>query len=347
MRIGVGGLILVAVATLLGGASAARGAISVSPAYVEVSLDKGQPAGHFVIANLGDAEERYRIKSISFAFQENGGLQQVQAGKHSLAEWIRFNPREFVLGAKAKQVIRFVVLPRGRLEPGEYWGGIELESLKTQTGVGQDAAGRQYAVEIVPTILVPVFATSGAVRHEAALTEIKLTATPEGGVVEALVTNSGTGRLLANASYTLSDAKGEVVYSGPLGYSYVLRESTRRFKATVPRDLAAGSYKLAVICKCPQLSQAMTGETAVELKETIIVHKEPDLTDPSPAAGSTTGETPKRDAPKTEASKSEVPTKEGAPKEEKADGRPQQSVGQGAGDTRHEEAVATRIEARS
>ncbi|HSR09864.1 MAG TPA: hypothetical protein VLS90_00360 [Thermodesulfobacteriota bacterium] len=107
------------------------GGLSISPAFVEVSLDKGRPAGQFTIANLGEEEERYRIRAIHFTFMRDGGVRYVEPDERSLAPWIKFNPTEFVIGPKERRAVRYVIAPKGKLRPGEYWAGMELESLRT------------------------------------------------------------------------------------------------------------------------------------------------------------------------------------------------------------------------
>ncbi len=38
-------------------------AITIKPAFVEVNMDQGRPAGTFLISNVGDTPERFRIKA--------------------------------------------------------------------------------------------------------------------------------------------------------------------------------------------------------------------------------------------------------------------------------------------
>ena len=54
----------------------ATAAVGISPGYVEVKLDKGRPAGRFLISNLGSVQERYRIKAIHFTYSVEGGLHK-------------------------------------------------------------------------------------------------------------------------------------------------------------------------------------------------------------------------------------------------------------------------------
>ena len=266
----------VVLAGLLLGSRPVGAAIAIAPAYVELSLDGRRPSGQFVISNLGDVEERYRIAAVHFTFLLDGGLRRLEAKEGTLAHWIRFNPPEFILPPKTRQTVRFIVLPRERVEDGEYWGAIELESLKTTMGTGKDAAGREYAVEVIPSILVPVFAIKGTVRYEGHIERVAAARTAKGVTLETLLVNTGTGRLLIDASYDVSDADGKVVSSGSLGKAYVLRETKRRFKVLIKDDLPGGTYALKVRCASPQLKKPLTMTQQVEVAPPVPPEKRPE-----------------------------------------------------------------------
>ncbi len=80
--------------------------IAISPAVVRLSLDKKRPAGQFIIRNVGDTTERYRINARHFLYGENGALQIVEPDEHSLVPWIKFNPKEFTLPPKSRRAVR-------------------------------------------------------------------------------------------------------------------------------------------------------------------------------------------------------------------------------------------------
>lgn len=76
------------------GGNPAYAGISIAPAYVDVRLDKGRPSGEFVVTNVGNSEERYRVQSLHFTFSREGGLVKTRPDAHSLAPWLIFNPKE-------------------------------------------------------------------------------------------------------------------------------------------------------------------------------------------------------------------------------------------------------------
>lgn len=234
--------------------------LSISPAYVELTLDKGRPAGQFSITNLGDGEERYRIRAMHFTFSTDGGLREIPPDENSLVSWIKFNPKEFTLPPKTKQTIRFVVTPHGKLRPGEYWAAMELESLKTTFAKGKDGGGRELSIEVVPSILVPIFGKSGRVIYRAALKEARVTKSDKGSAIATLFANTGDGRVFVTGQYEIVDATGKVVEEGPLGKAYVLPRAERRFTTPVKGGFPAGNYTVRVHYTSQQLQEPISEE---------------------------------------------------------------------------------------
>lgn len=241
----------------------AYAALSISPAFVEVTLDKGVPSGQFLVTNVGDVEERYRIKARSFLFLEDGGVRLAEADEQSLATWIKFNPKEFTLPPNTKQTIRFAVIPKGKLRPGEYWAVMELESLSSSFASGKDAGGREFNLEIVPSILVPICGKVGDVKYQGVLKQLRAFAVDNGSAIEVYLTNTGEGRLRVSGEYEIFDSNGKKVEQGALGKGYVLVGSTRKFAAKTNLPLTNGRYSIKVNYSSEQLKSPIRNEVEI------------------------------------------------------------------------------------
>lgn len=243
-----------------------QAALSISPAFIELPLDKGRPGGQFIITNVGDEEERYRIRAIHFLFMEDGGLREVPPDEHSIAPWVRFNPKELTLKPKTKQTVRFVIAPNSTLHTGEYWGAMELESLKTTFGKGEDAGGRKLSIEVIPTILVPIFGTVGNVRYQAASKGARIVTMENRKVIESLITNTGEGRLFLTGEFEIINASGQSVEKGSLGQAYVLPGADRKFKVPIGTSLPDGQYTINVKYSSTGLGEPVREKIQLEWK---------------------------------------------------------------------------------
>lgn len=248
-------------------ASACWAGISITPAFVETTIDTGRPAGQFLIANLGETEERFRIQAIHFVFSQEGALKRIPPDEHSLASWIKFNPREFSLPPKSKRAIRYVIIPRGNLKTGEYWGAMELESLQTQISTTKDTTGHEVKVEVISSILVPIWGKVGHVRYQGILKEAGITPADKGTTVRFSLLNTGDGRLLIQeGNFAITNEAGEQIGKGALGKFYLLPEQELSITHLLESSLAPGRYKLHIQCQSPQLKEPFEGEFPLTLK---------------------------------------------------------------------------------
>ncbi len=242
------GLIMACLGCLLW-SHAADGALSISPAFLEVSFERGRPSGQFIITNTGSEAVRYRIMASHFTYGSSGNFSLVPPDENSLAPWIKFNPKELSLAPKTSQRVRFVVVPRGKLREQVYWGAMELESLEANIATSKDRHGRVMNLAVIPAIVVPIFGVNGDVRYDFQVKEISTQATDQGFQFQVTIVNSGSGHLLLDGHYELIDPAGKVLVDGRFVHSYIMPESTVHYARTIKSDLRKGRYTLEVYCK--------------------------------------------------------------------------------------------------
>jgi hypothetical protein len=221
--------------------------ISIAPAYVEIDLEERRPSGKFVVTNTGDETERYRITASHIVHSKTGAIRKVKPDKNSLAPWIRFNPKEFTLPPKSRRAIRFVVLPKGKVESGKlYWCYMELMSLNMKTAKQSDGAGFSMEVKVIPAILVPLFAQKGTVANSASVEDLQVIQQPENMQIQVLLKNTGSGRMVLNGSYEVLDTVGAKVSEGAFIRMHLLPGEMFEFKQSIENQLPEGTYTLNV-----------------------------------------------------------------------------------------------------
>jgi hypothetical protein len=235
----------------------ADGQVAIQPAFVELDLAKGRPSGRFVVTNITEQEQQFRITARFFDYSDSGALVFPDQSPRSLASFIKFSPTEFTIPAKASRAVRFAVVRRGALADGEYWAAMGLEQLaarQTRMDVGQ---GRTVNLQVSTALLVPIFGSVGEIRYSGKLEKVALVAGPTGPVLQAVVANTGTGRLVAMGKYRLLDGHGQVAAEGGLGHSYIMAGQQRIFTVDGPADLALGRYKLEVSYKFDRMDDPL------------------------------------------------------------------------------------------
>ena len=249
-------------------AGTAHASIAINPAFVEVNMDAGRPAGTFLISNVGETEERFRVNAIHFTYSEQGVLQQSPTGDFSLAPWIHFNPRELTLAPKTQRAVRFAIVPRGRLTGGEWWAAMELESLAVSDVATKDEkSGRTVKLRAITKLLVPIFGTVGKTSYSGQVKDLQVQIEKGAVVLKALVAATGTGRLRIESTYEIADASGRVVDSGPFAVGYVFRGGQRWFTRQIQAVVPKGEYTVKISLQSPHLEQPLAHKAKVTWPE--------------------------------------------------------------------------------
>lgn len=244
----------------------AWGSISISPALVSVDLNQGRPSGKFVITNKSGQEKRYRIQVVHFRFSPTGGLGIINPDERSLATWIKFNPREFSLPGNSKRIIRYAIVPRGKLSKKTYWAAMELESLDANEIKSKVDENSSYSIKAIPSILVPIFGTVGDVEYSGVVDDVGLNPTEEGLEVTVKVVNVGEGRLALRGIYQVLSTSGELVAQDTLASGLVLPENSRLMMTRIPTEnIAAGNYKLRIAYELVGTDKQMIKEVPLVL----------------------------------------------------------------------------------
>lgn len=253
---------------LLGGIApdSALATISIHPARIELTLDRGRPSRTITVTNLTDAETRYRAHVRHFTYSKTGAIIQIPPDEHSLAKWTKMNPREFTLPPRGSRVIRLSVIPPKKLTDGEYWAAIEFEPLQGRMVESEDAAGRTMRLEVTASIVVPIIGHVGDLEYGFDLIDLKAWKKDDGVVVSAHVGNTGTGRLRVEGFYEVLNPAGEVIAEGLIGDDVVLFGGERIFTRVAQGDFPGAGYTVRVRYTADKTDELAAGQTQVALE---------------------------------------------------------------------------------
>jgi hypothetical protein len=217
--------------------------LAVSPAYLELDLDEGRPSGTFVVTNVTDHELRCRAQTIHYVLSETGQLETIPPDQHSLAPWIKFNPKEFTLPPKATQNVRYSVIPNGKLETGEYWGGIYFEPLDAEKANLVDSlSGVTRTIRVIMSIVVPILGKYGDFEVSARVDFLEATVADTVVVIKSVLTNTSLGALRLGGEYDIVDSAGQIVATGKLADAFILPAKGLIMNTWVKQQISPGAY---------------------------------------------------------------------------------------------------------
>jgi hypothetical protein len=243
--------------------------LAVSPAYLELDLDKGRPSGTFVVTNVTDNDLRCRAQTIHYVLSETGQLETIPPDQHSLAPWIKFNPKEFTLAPKASQNVRYSVIPSGKLETGEYWGGIYFEPLDAQkTNLVDSLSGVTRTIRVIMSIVVPILGKYGDFEVSARVDFLEAGVADTVVVIKSVVTNTSLGALRLGGEYDIVDSAGQVVAMGKLDDAFILPAKGLIMKTWLKQSMPPGAYTARLRYHDRKTQRVLTSsETRFEIRQ--------------------------------------------------------------------------------
>ncbi len=237
--------------------------LSVTPALVELTLEKGQGSGSFTIANTGKAPMRVRASYVHFVIDESGKLAPAKLDSTSLANWIKVSPQEFAIQPEGSRQVRFGVSVPPTLPDGSYWGGLEFRP------VTERDTSSQSQVHTTIAVLVPILADHGKPDYQWDIVPDSTYSKPssKGVYVYTLLRNTGNGRVPQRGSFQVKNDAGEVIYQGETARLSLFPYSQRYFASLIPAEVAPGSYEFSISYSSDRDNRTVSGKTRVEIPD--------------------------------------------------------------------------------
>lgn len=245
----------------------AQANLAAQPGYVFVKLNKGNPSGRFIVSNTGNEKQTYRARAMHFALTKEGSIIPVKPDDYSLAEWVKFNPKEFTLPPKSSRVIRFtVVRDESNLRPHEYWGAIEFTPLKGARFKSKaDKKGRAMEFQVITALLIPIYGEMPGTVYGGRIKDISAEQSKKHLNLAAMVQNTGGGVLRATGTWQISAAgTGDLIKTIPVQLFTVFPRQERHLTRTVGEQLPPGRYSVKLSLKYHD-GKTLSGQGEVEI----------------------------------------------------------------------------------
>lgn len=237
-------------------------ALVIKPAYIKQKLTQKRISDVFYIKNVGDQEERYRATAIHFVVGDKGGLQVIPSDEYSLAQWIKFNPTEFILPPNTSRMIRYSIIPQGKLKEREYWGAIQFVPLKGQKVTTKGNEGQEISLEVVSVILVPIYGMVDGTKFSGELSNFE--ARQEKGDIRVLfhVKNTNEGILRLPGVCQIVDSSNKIIKEVEIKSVVVFPGKNRSMNINIKEKLDSGNYTARVVLDNKEEKISMTGEAS-------------------------------------------------------------------------------------
>ena len=213
----------------------------VEPARLILHVEPGaRRTGTIKVTNKGEEEIEVKAILYDWALDKKEALVTSQAGSRpeTLAELIKFNPRQFKVGPGKTQVVRFTIRAPEDIEQ-ERRGIVFFEE---ETGLVEEATGAKVVTQIGTAIyFVPTTAQS---RFRLLAAKVETAAAEEENLGLLLVKNEGNAHIRYTINYKVINNKGAVIEDNKAAEKVILPQATRVAAFPITNQLASGEYKI-------------------------------------------------------------------------------------------------------
>ncbi len=170
-----------------------------------VVFEKGQRIVEVILANRGDAQETYRISIVNKMMQENGQLADATTpaeGEFFAKDFLRYSPRQVVLGPKETQKVRLMSRLKSDAADGEYRSHLLVQEVPKAEDAQKADASKDGAlginVQAIFGISLPVIMRKGDLSARVSLSSPKIKKIGEDTYLEVAINRSGTKSILGS-----------------------------------------------------------------------------------------------------------------------------------------------------
>jgi hypothetical protein len=174
----------------------AQGDLMIMPK--RLVFDGSQRSQEISLANTGNDSATYAISIIQYKMTESGNFEEVtepEEGQRFATDFLRYYPRQVVLGPNEAQTVRIQLTRTGNLEQGEYRSHIYFRAVEKQIALGEEdkneAEGISINIKTVFGISIPVIIREGASTTAIELSVLELNRDPENPLLSLVINRTG------------------------------------------------------------------------------------------------------------------------------------------------------------
>jgi P pilus assembly chaperone PapD len=232
----------------------AQGDLMIMPK--RLVFDGSQRSQEITLANTGSDSATYAISIVQYKMTESGNFEEVTApeeGQRFATDFLRYYPRQVVLGPNEAQTVRMQLTRTGNLEQGEYRSHVYFRAVEKQIALGEEdqneAEGISINIKTVFGISIPVIIREGASTTAIELSGLVLDRDPEKPLLSLVINRSGNMSVYGNLSVEHISPDGLKTEIGKVRGLAVYTPNTKRdfafrLQNTEMLDLNKGKLKV-------------------------------------------------------------------------------------------------------
>lgn len=239
----------------------AQGFASLTANPRRVVIDGRSRSGAVTLSNNGTKAATYRIRFVDFIATEDGKIEQINdapADHPSARNFLRYSPRQIVLGPGESQLIRILARRPKELPDGEYRAHIVIQVLPDLEGTTSDVEVLEEGTDntlrgtITPTygMALPVIVMKGEPKAEGHIGNTLLKREEGNDQITVELLREGNASIYGDLEAVWTTSKGDKIELGVVrGIAVYNPYPRRRFTMTLqlPEKLALSGGSINIV----------------------------------------------------------------------------------------------------
>jgi len=174
----------------------AQGDLMIMPK--RLVFDGSQRSQEINLINTGSDSATYAISVIQYKMTESGNFEEItepEEGQRFATDFLRYYPRQVVLGPNEAQTVRIQLTRTGNLEQGEYRSHVYFRAVEEQIALGEEdqneTEGISINIKTVFGISIPVIIREGESTTAIELSGLELDRDPENPLLSLVINRTG------------------------------------------------------------------------------------------------------------------------------------------------------------
>jgi len=211
----------------------AQGDLMIMPK--RLVFDGSQRSQEINLINTGSDSATYAISIVQYKMTESGNFEEVtepEEGQRFATDFLRYYPRQVVLGPNEAQTVRLQLTRTGNLEQGEYRSHIYFRAVEKQIALGEEdqneAEGISINIKTIFGISIPVIIREGASTTAIELSLLELNRDPENPLLSLVINRTGNMSVYGELSVEHISSEGLKTEIGKVKGLAVYTPNTKR-----------------------------------------------------------------------------------------------------------------------
>jgi hypothetical protein len=225
--------------------SHAQGNLLITPS--RVVFDGTTTSEVINLANTGNDTARYLVSFIQYKMTEDGAFVEIatpEKGQNFASDYVRYFPRNVVLGPKESQVVKVQATKMRQLKPGEYRSHLYFRSVPDQKPLGEEEIltdTTAISVKLTPVfgITIPVIIKVGESTAQVSISDLSFSTMKNRPALTITLSRSGNMSVFGNLAVKYTTPQGETNQVGFVKGVAVYTPNTLR-KITIPLTFPDG-----------------------------------------------------------------------------------------------------------